>query len=61
MKKRILWLAVDLTVAVLIVLAVWIVSYKIPQKGIKAATFLQIFSYMELYPGVPSENCVRIL
>lgn len=36
MKKRILWIAADLTVAALVVLAVWIVNYKIPQKGIKA-------------------------
>lgn len=39
MKKRILWVAVDLTVAALVVLAVWIVNYKIPQEGIKAVTF----------------------
>ena len=42
MKKRILWIAVDLTVAALVVLAVWIVNYKIPQGGIKAVTFPQI-------------------
>ena len=42
MKKRILWIAVDLTVAALVVLAVWIVNYKIPQGGIKAVTFLQM-------------------
>lgn len=41
MKRRILWLAVDLTVAALIILAVWIVNYNIPQKGIKAAAFPQ--------------------
>lgn len=41
MKKRILWIAVDLTVAAFIVLAVWIVNYKIPQGGIKAITFTQ--------------------
>lgn len=41
MKKRILWIAVDLTVAAFIVLAVWIVNYKIPQGGIKAVTFAQ--------------------
>ena len=42
MKKRILWIAVDLVVAALVVLAVWIVNYKIPQKGIKAVTFPQM-------------------
>lgn len=39
MKKRILWIAADLTAAALVVLAVWIVNYKIPQGGIKAAPF----------------------
>lgn len=42
MKKRILWIAVDLTVAALVVLAVWIVNYKIPQGGVKAVTFPQM-------------------
>ena len=42
MKKRILWIAVDLTMAALVVLAVWIVNYKIPQGGIKAVTFPQM-------------------
>lgn len=42
MKKRILWIAVDLTVAALVVLAVWIVNYKIPRGGIKAVTFPQM-------------------
>lgn len=41
MKKRILWIAVDLAVAALVVLAVWIANYKIPQEGIKAAAFSQ--------------------
>lgn len=57
MKKRILWIAVDLTVAALVVLAVWSVNYKIPQGGIKAVTFHQ----MELYQAVPSENSDWIL
>lgn len=39
MKKRILWLALDTIAAALILLAVWIVDYKLPQKGIRAAAF----------------------
>ena len=42
MKRTILWIAVDLTVAALVVLAVWIVNYKIPQGGIKAVPFPQV-------------------
>lgn len=42
MKKRILWIAADLTAAALLVLAVWMVNYKIPQGGIKAVSFLQM-------------------
>lgn len=42
MKKRILWLAVDLAVAFFVVLAVWILNYKIPQGGIKAVTFQKL-------------------
>lgn len=42
MKKGILWIAFDVTAAVLAVLAVWIVDYQIPQGGIKAVTFPQM-------------------
>ena len=42
MKKKILWIMVDLTAAALIVLAVWIVNYKIPQQGIQAVSFPQV-------------------
>lgn len=42
MKKRILWIAVDLTIAAIIVLAEWIVGYQLPQKGIRAAAFPQM-------------------
>ena len=34
--KRILWLLADALIAALILLAVWVVDYKLPQKGIKA-------------------------
>lgn len=36
MKKRFLRVLVDFVIAVLIIIAVWIVDYKIPQKGIEA-------------------------
>lgn len=42
MKKRILWFVVDLTIAAMIVLTEWIAGYKLPQKGIRAATFPQV-------------------
>lgn len=42
MKKNILWIAADLLAAALIVLAVWIIDYKIPQQGIKAAAFQEM-------------------
>lgn len=38
MKKKILWLLLDFTVAVLLVLAVWMADYKLAQEGIKAVT-----------------------
>lgn len=41
MKKRILWIAADVTIAAAIVFAVWIVNYKLPQKGIRTAAFPQ--------------------
>lgn len=36
MGRKIIWFAVDLLLAAVIVLGVWIVNYKIPQKGTKA-------------------------
>lgn len=42
MKKRMLFIALDLTVSAVVVLAVWIVNYKIPQGGIEAVTFPRI-------------------
>lgn len=47
MKKRILWIAFDLTIAAMIVLAEWIAGYKLPQKGIRAASFPQAVNEME--------------
>lgn len=41
MKRRILWIAVDITIAAVIILAVWIAGYKLPQEGIRAAAFPQ--------------------
>lgn len=36
MGRKIIWFAIDLLLAATIVLVVWIVNYKIPQKGTKA-------------------------
>lgn len=41
MKRKILWLIADVTIAALVVLAVWIVNYKLPQEGIKAVDAMQ--------------------
>lgn len=41
MKKRILWIGIDIVIAALIVFAVWIVGYKLPHKGIRAVAFAQ--------------------
>lgn len=38
MKQKILWLLFDIGAAALILLLVWVVDYKMPQKGIKAVT-----------------------
>lgn len=38
MRRKILWLAVDLTMAAFIVLAVWYFNYMIPQQGIEAVS-----------------------
>lgn len=38
MKKKILWIIGDLIIAALVVLVIWIVDYKIPQKGIEAVS-----------------------
>lgn len=34
MKKRILWVGIDLVAAALIILGVWVIDYQLPQKGI---------------------------
>lgn len=47
MKKHILWIGFDMTIAAVIVLAVWIVDYKFPRGGIKAAAFPQTVNAME--------------
>lgn len=49
MKRRILWIVADFTIAALAVFLIWTVNYKIPQKGvsIKAATISQIRTEME--------------
>lgn len=38
MKRKLIWFGVDLMIAGIIVLGVWILNYKIPQKGQKAVT-----------------------
>lgn len=38
MKKRIIWIMIDFIVAALVLLIVWVVNYKIPQKGVKAVS-----------------------
>ena len=38
MKRKIIWMVVDSSAAALIILAVWLFNYVIPQKGIKAVS-----------------------
>lgn len=47
MKKRILRIAADITIAAMIVFAVWIVNYKFPRRGVRAAVFPQTIREME--------------
>lgn len=58
MKKRILWIAVDFTIAALTVLVIWAVNYKIPHKGvsIRAATFPQMEAEMKAGRGTLPER-----
>ena len=44
MKKRILWIVFDFVAAALILLAVYIVNFKIPQKGIEAVDVGSVLS-----------------
>lgn len=37
MKRKLIWLAVDLLLAAVLVLGVWIFNYQLPQKGVKSA------------------------
>lgn len=45
MKRRILWIMIDLVAAALIILVVWVVNYKIPQKGIEVMAAGQTGSF----------------
>lgn len=56
MKRQILWIVADFTIALLAVFLIWTVNYKIPQKGvsIKAATFSQIRTEMASDQSVSS-------
>lgn len=47
MKKNILWMMTDILMAGLVLLAVWIVNYKLPHDGIKAVPFSQIGEAMK--------------
>lgn len=49
MKKQIILLVTDIVIAALILLGVWIINYKIPQKGTKAVTAVQL---QQLQSGV---------
>lgn len=53
MKKKVLCIAADLLAAGLIVLAVWIVNYKIPQKGVKAVALQETWENTETNPVYP--------
>ena len=41
MVKRILWILLDVAVAALILLGVWVINFKIPQKGVRAVNMAE--------------------
>lgn len=47
MKKRILWLTVDIMAAAFVLVIVWVADYKIPQKGVKAVSIENAVSEAE--------------
>ena len=53
MKKKIILLVTDIVVAALILLGVWSINYKIPQKGTKAVTAAQL---QQLQSGVNGQS-----
>ena len=44
MKKRILWIIIDIVAAALIIVGVWEFNYLIPQKGIRAVSIQSSFT-----------------
>jgi hypothetical protein len=44
MKKRILWIVVDIAAAALIMVGVWGFNYLIPQKGVSAVPMQSSFT-----------------
>ena len=57
MKKRILWIGFDITIAAAIILAVWMADYVSPKEGIRAAAFPGTEDMMEAeQETVPEEG-----
>lgn len=60
-KQRILWLILDVTIAVAIMLGVWIVNYRLPQKGIFSGDRQTVSSidWSKKFPGKFTGKIVR--
>lgn len=56
MKKRILWMVVDVVLAALFLLGIWVVNYCIPQKGVKAAPIEKTISEIQKNQEVQMED-----
>ena len=52
MVKRILWILLDVAVAALILLGVWVINFKIPQKGVRGVN-MRRRTRPEMIPEVP--------
>lgn len=50
MRRRIFWLMADIVLAALIMLGVWIVNYRIPQKGVRAVPMEQTLEELPEQP-----------
>lgn len=61
MRRKILWMAGDLLLAAIIVLGVWIINYKLPQKGIKSVDFQKTMNTIKVDQNTKSEELEKAL
>lgn len=61
MRRKILWIAVDLLLAAIIVLSIWIVNYKLPQKGVESVGFQKTMNTINVNQDTKSEELEKAL